>query len=74
MILFLCMGWQLSKAQVSGISYTLSPTVENVWWDDQAGIEDGLDVWWKIWFGLWRIFGASSQLYAVGMICNTDFT
>ncbi len=41
-LILLCMGSQLNFAQVSGISYTLSPTVENVWWDDQAGIEDGL--------------------------------
>ena len=40
--LLLCLGSHLGFAQVSGISYTLSPTVENVWWDDQAGIEDGL--------------------------------
>ena len=42
LVMLFCVGWQSSFAQVSGISYTLSPTVENVWWDDQAGIEDGL--------------------------------
>ncbi len=43
-------------AQVSGISYTISPTAERVWWDDRAGLEDSYMVGGKLGFGFGQNF------------------
>lgn len=43
-------------AQVSGISYTVSPTVERVWWDDRAGFADNFLVGGKLGFGFGQNF------------------
>ncbi|HHM21374.1 MAG TPA: hypothetical protein ENJ20_05060, partial [Bacteroidetes bacterium] len=29
------------SAQVEGIGYTLSPTLEHTWWDNHAGLANG---------------------------------
>ena len=43
-------------AQVSGISYTISPTAERVWWDDRAGLEDSYMIGGKLGFGFGQNF------------------
>jgi hypothetical protein len=50
--LFVC----YSSAQVRGISYTFSPTVEYTVWDDQAGLDDGLLLGGKIGIGFGEFF------------------
>lgn len=42
--------------QVSGISYTISPTAEHVWWDDKAGLEDSYLIGGKLGFGFGQNF------------------
>lgn len=42
LILFFSFYYSTGFSQVSGISYTLSPIIEYTWWDDKAGLEDGL--------------------------------
>jgi len=43
-------------AQVKGISYTFSPSVEYNFWDDQAGLEDGVLIGGKIGIGFGEFF------------------
>jgi len=45
-----------SFAQVRGISYTLAPTAEYVFWNDKAGIDDGLLIGGKLGFGFGEFF------------------
>ncbi len=39
---FLFMTLAHLHAQVSGISYTLSPAIQHTWWDDKAGLDNGI--------------------------------
>ncbi|MGB0929566.1 MAG: hypothetical protein ACPGVB_02235 [Chitinophagales bacterium] len=71
--MLLCIGWQSSFAQVSGISYTLSPTVENVWWDDQAGLEDGLLFGGKFGLGFGEYLELRANYMQSGNL-QTDFS
>ena len=45
-----------SFAQVRGISYTFAPTGEYVFWNDKAGIDDGLLIGGKLGFGFGEFF------------------
>ncbi len=47
---------QLGYAQVSGLSYTLAPSGEHVWWNDNAGLEDGYLIGGKLGFGFGEFF------------------
>lgn len=61
------------NAQVSGLSYTLSPAGEYVWWDDKAGLENSFLVGGKVGFG----FGEYLELRGVYMQSldqQTDFS
>ena len=44
LIFIFAFSQHLVQAQVSGISYTISPTIDHNWWDDKAGIDDGF-IW-----------------------------
>lgn len=56
-ILFFILGfYQSACAQVTGISYTLSPTGEYVRWDDKAGLEDSYLLGGKFGFGFGEYF------------------
>ncbi|MEL7020779.1 MAG: hypothetical protein AAGK47_04175, partial [Bacteroidota bacterium] len=61
------------QAQVTGVGYTFSPTGEYVFWDDQAGISDGLLIGGKVGFS----FGEYLELrgmYMQGRELTTDFS
>lgn len=61
------------NAQVSGLSYTLSPAAEYVWWNDRAGIENNYLVGGKLGFG----FGEYLELratYMRSLDLQTDFS
>lgn len=45
-------------AQVGGISYTLAPVIQYTWWDDKAGLNDGLLYGGKLGLG----FGENLEL------------
>jgi len=45
-----------SSAQVRGISYTFSPTIEYASWDDKAGLEDGYLLGGKVGIGFGEFF------------------
>ena len=47
---------QFSFAQVRGISYTLAPAGEYVWWNDKAGLEDNFLVGGKLGLGFGEFF------------------
>lgn len=49
-VLFLLISF-IGKAQVKDISVTLSPFVEYNWWDDKAGLDDGIMYGGKLGFG-----------------------
>ncbi len=55
-ITLLTLSFQTTFAQVSGISYTLSPTAEYSIWDDKAGLENNLFVGGKVGFGFGEFF------------------
>ncbi|HFA52141.1 MAG TPA: hypothetical protein ENJ95_24250 [Bacteroidetes bacterium] len=60
-------------AQVEGIGYTLSPTVEHTWWDDHAGLADGYGWGGKLGFA----FGENLELrgtYFRSTDLKTDFS
>ncbi|RMF20545.1 MAG: hypothetical protein D6765_16765, partial [Bacteroidetes bacterium] len=62
----------LSQAQVSGISYTLSPAGEYTWWDNRAGLDDGFLAGGKLGIG----FGEYLELrgsYLRSLDLKTDF-
>ena len=64
---------QQGFSQVSGISYTVSPTAEYVWWQDKAGLDDGLLVGGKLGFG----FGQFLELrgsYQQSINLETNFS
>jgi Mg2+ and Co2+ transporter CorA len=61
------------RAQVSGISYTLSPSANYTLWDDKAGIGDGLLAGGHLGIG----FGENVELrgmYLFGLGLNRDFS
>ncbi|MFK7806296.1 MAG: outer membrane beta-barrel protein [Saprospiraceae bacterium] len=47
---------QFAKAQVSGLSYTVAPAGEYIWWNDQAGLENGFLYGGKLGFGFGEYF------------------
>lgn len=55
-LFFLLTYCQSAWSQVTGISYTLSPTGEYARWDDKAGLEDGLLLGGKFGFGFGEYF------------------
>lgn len=55
-----------SQAQVEDISFTLSPKGEYVWWDNKAGIEDGLMYGGNLGFG----FGEYLEIRALYIQSN----
>lgn len=59
-LLFILVGY-VGKAQVEDISFTLSPAAEYTWWDDKAGLENGVLVGGKLGFG----FGEYLELRGV---------
>jgi len=64
---------QQAFAQVSGISYTLSPTAEYSIWNDRAGLDNSLLVGGKVGFG----FGEFLELrgnYAQSLNAQTNFS
>lgn len=73
LVVFLSFNCQSVFAQVSGISYTLSPNAEYTWWGDQAGIEDGFSYGGKLGFS----FGENLELrgtYLKGLNLQTNFS
>lgn len=68
-----CLGYTATiTAQVTGLSYTLSPSVEYTWWNDQAGLADGYLIGGKFGFG----FGEYLELranYMQSYNLTTDF-
>ncbi|MEM1326403.1 MAG: hypothetical protein AAGI23_10635 [Bacteroidota bacterium] len=61
------------NAQVTGLSYTLSPTAEYVWWDDRAGLENNYLVGGKLGFGFGEYLELRA-LYMQSLDLQTDFT
>lgn len=73
LVLLFLIPAQWSLAQVSGISYTISPSVEYTFWDDQAGLEDGFLLGGKLGIG----FGEFIELrgvYLQSLNQKTDFS
>lgn len=65
-------GPQRVLAQVSGLSYTLSPNASYNWWDDKSGLDNGLLVGANLGFG----FGEFVELrgtYAQAINLQTQF-
>lgn len=61
-----------SDAQVTGISYTISPNAEYTFWDNKAGIEDGLLVGGKFGFGFGQYFEVRGN-YMQTLDAKTNF-
>ncbi|MCF8246043.1 MAG: hypothetical protein K9J37_04350 [Saprospiraceae bacterium] len=69
---FLITAYVQVNAQVSGISYTLSPAIQYTWWDDKAGLDDGLLYGGKLGLG----FGENLELrgsYMKSLDLKTSF-
>ena len=72
LLLILLFSTYYAQAQVTGIGYTLAPTVEYMQWDKKAGLEDGVLVGGN--FGI--AFGEYLELrarYMQGMNLKTNF-
>lgn len=72
LLIALCCG-QSATAQVSGLSYTLSPTGSYTWWDSKSGLDDGFLVGANIGLG----FGEFVELrgtYAQSLSQKTSFS
>lgn len=72
-ILPMLLLWQWGYGQVTGISYTVSPSAEYTWWDNQAGLEDGILLGGKLGIG----FGEYLELrgiYMKAIKLKTDFS
>ena len=61
-----------SFAQVRGISYTLAPTGEYVFWNDKAGLDDGLLIGGKLGFGFGEFFELRGT-YMQGSALKSNF-
>ncbi len=64
--------FNFASAQVAGISYTLAPSAEYVWWNDKAGIEDGLLWGGKIGLGFGEFFELRGS-YLQSLNLQNDF-
>jgi len=62
-----------TNAQVSGISYTLSPATEYVWWNDQAGLDNGLLFGGKLGIGFGEYFELRGN-YMRSLDLQTNFS
>ena len=62
-----------ATAQVTGISYTLSPIGSRVYWDDDAGLEDGYLYGGQLGLGFGQYVEVSG-LYMLGNGFETDFS
>ncbi len=62
-----------ARAQVSGISYTFSPSVDYEFRGEQTGLSDGLLLGGKIGFGFGQFFELRGQ-YMTSADLTTDFT
>lgn len=60
-------------AQVEDISFTLAPTAEYVWWDDQTGLESNFLYGGKIGFGFGEYLELSG-IYQTSNQLQTDFS
>ena len=77
-VLFLCAGFALSaatpaQAQPTGVSYTLAPTGQYVFWNDNAGLENGYFYGGAVGFGFGEFFELSG-LYLLGDNFETDLS
>ena len=64
---------QYTFAQVRGISYTLAPAGEYVWWNDKAGLEDNFLVGGKLGLGFGEFFELrGSYMQSLNMMTNFD--
>jgi len=64
---------QWSFAQVRGISYTLAPAGEYVWWNDKAGLEDNFLVGGKLGLGFGEFFELrGSYMQSLNLMTNFD--
>jgi len=68
--IFLC---NMSFAQVAGISYTLAPSGEYVFWNNKAGLEDGLLVGAKVGLGFGEFFELRGS-YMQSLSLKNDFS
>ncbi|MFK7774218.1 MAG: hypothetical protein AB8F94_18865 [Saprospiraceae bacterium] len=71
-ILFFIFLYQIGFAQVAGISYTVSPAGEYVFWNDKAGLEDGFLVGGKLGIGFGEFFEVRAS-YLQGLDLKNDF-
>ena len=62
-----------SNAQVRGISYTLQPTVEYMFWSDQSGLDNNLLLGGKVGFGFGEYFELRG-VYQQSVGLQTDFS
>ncbi|RMH69827.1 MAG: hypothetical protein D6685_00760 [Bacteroidetes bacterium] len=65
-------GLQPARAQVQGLSYTLAPTAERVYWTDNAGLESGLLYGGQLGLGFGE-FVELNGLYLAGRDFGTNF-
>ncbi len=65
-------GLQPARAQVQGLSYTLGPVAERVYWTDNAGLETGLLYGGQLGFGFGE-FVELNGLYLTGRDFGTNF-
>ncbi len=75
LLLFLVSNSYWGFSQVTGISYTISPLAEYTWWDNQAGLEDGLLLGGQVGIGFGQYLELqASYLQAINLKTNfTDF-
>lgn len=71
--LALFLGVAPATAQVTGISYTLSPIGSRVYWDDDAGLSDGYLYGGQLGLGFGQYVEVSG-LYMLGNGFETDFS
>ena len=72
-MVLLCIGIAPAQAQVTGVSYTLSPIGSRVYWEDDAGLEDAYLYGGELGFG----FGEYLELGGIYLFNNeveTDFS
>ncbi len=62
----------ISYAQVKGISYTLAPSAEYVWWNDKAGLENTSLVGGKVGLGFGEFFELRGS-YMQSLSLQNDF-
>ena len=64
---------RFTEAQVSGISYTLSPTGKYIFFSDDAGLKDGLMYGGELGFGFGKFLELNGT-YVLGNGFETDYT